>query len=499
MASEDRENRGEEPPAPTVRELAMVLFRHWKLFASVSGLIFVLGVIFAFAGATYRAQVRVLVRRGRADPPVAAEQNAPPDFSRVEVTEEDLNSEVELLKDDDVLRSVVEANDLAAHDWLRWLRPNEGSAARVERATKRLAHRLKVEPIKKTNLIAVSYDAADPQLAAQVLHSLSSIFLEKHMQVHRPAGQLHFFDQQTEESRRQLEEAKGKLLAFTQARGVVMAAPQRDLVLQRLDNVEASYRQTQLEMAETEHRAHELDLQLAALPPRSTTQVRTADNPELLRALKSSLLDLELKKTQLLTKFEPSHRLVQEVEQQILQAQSAISAENSTPVRDEITDKNADYEWAQGELQKARVELKGLEARKVATGTQLGQYRTLARQLGEDAITQDDLTSREKAAQENYLLYVKKREEARMGDALDEGGIVNVAIAEQPVVPALPVWPAGVVTLVGFVTALTAGAGAAFTADYLDPALRTPEEVLACLEIPVLASLPVRRERRLSA
>ena len=109
------------------------------------------------------------------------------------------------------------------------------------------------------------------------------------------------------------------------------------------------------------------------------------------------------------------------------------------------------------------------------------------------------LTSSEKAAQDNYLLYVKKREEARMGDALDEGGIVNVAIAEQPVVPALPVWPAGVVLLVGFAAALTSGTGAAFAADYLDPALRTPEEVLRCLEIPVLASIPEEMDQRLSA
>ena len=78
----------------------------------------------------------------------------------------------------------------------------------------------------------------------------------------------------------------------------------------------------------------------------------------------------------------------------------------------------------------------------------------------------------------------------RQGDALDEGGIVNVAIAEQPIVPALPVWPASVVLLGGFVAALTSGTGAAFAADCLDPALRTPEDVLGCLEIPVLASLP---------
>jgi polysaccharide biosynthesis protein PslE len=499
MADQDPARKDEEPASPTMRELAMVLFRHRKLFVGVSGLIFVLAVVYAFAGATYRAQVRILVRRGRADPPVTAQPNAPPDYSRVEVTEEELNSEVELLKDDDVLRRVVQANDLAAHDWLRWLRPHEEQAARVERASKKLAGRLQVEPIKKTNLIAVSYDAPDPHIAAQVLQSLASIYLEKHMEVHRPGGQLHFFDQQTGESRRQLEEAKAKLMDFSKSHDVVFAAQQRDLMLQRLDDVEASYRQTQREMSETAHRVRELDAQLAKLPRRTTTQVRKADNPELLRALKASLLDLELKKTQLLTKFEPNHRLVQEVEQQVLQAKAAITAEGLNPLRDETTDQDANYEWARAELQKAQVEMKGLEAREATTRAHLAGYRTLARQLGEDAITQDDLTSTEKAAQENYLLYVKKREEARMGDALDEGGIVNVAIAERPVVPALPVWPAGVVVLVGFVGCVTAGAGAAFAADYLDPALRTPEEVLACLELPVLASLPSGVGKRLSA
>lgn len=499
MSEEDRAHPDKESPAPTVRELAMVLFRQRKVFIAVSALVFVLAVIYALAGATYRAHLRVLVRRGRSDPPVTAQQNAPPDFSRAEVSEEDLNSEVELLKDDDVLRRVVEADNLAAHDWLRWLRPREEEAARVERAVKRLANRLKAEPIKKTNLIAVSYDAANPQLAAQVLQSLSRIYLEKHMQVHRPAGQFHFFDRQTAESREQLEDAKRKLVAFTKSHGAVAAAQQRDLILQRLDAAEGHYGQTQLQMAETERRLRELDAEMAELPQRAITQVRTADNPELLRALKASLLDLQLKKVQLLTKFEPNHRLVQEVEQQIVQAESAIAAEKLTPVRDETTDKDVEYEWAKTETQKAQVDMKGLQAREVAASTQLDEYRSQARRLGEDAVTQDDLMSSEKAAQENYLLYVKKREEARMGDALDEDGIVNVAIAEQPVVPALPVWPAAAVILVGFVTALTSGAGAAFAADYLDPALRTPEEVLTFLEIPVLASLPAGTGRKLSA
>jgi uncharacterized protein involved in exopolysaccharide biosynthesis len=499
MSDQQLARKESEPVSPTMRELAILLFRQRRIFVGVSGMVLVLAVVYAFAGATYRAQVRVLVRRGRVDPPVTAQPNAPPDFSRVEVSEEELNSEVELLKNDDVLRHVVEANDLAAQDWLRWLRPHEEQAARVERAAKKLGGRLKVEPIKKTNLIAVSYDASDPQLAARVLQSLSGIYLAKHMEVHRPGGQLRFFDRQTTESRRQLEEAKHKLVDFTRGHGVVMAAQQRDLVLHRLDDEEASYQQIQSALSETEHRVQQLNAQLAILPERRTTQVRSADNPELLRALKATLLDLELKKTQLLTKFEPNHRLVQEVEQQIVQAKAAITAEGLTPLHDETTDQDTNYEWARAELQKAQVEMRSLQAREAATGAHLAGDRNLARQLGEDAIIQDDLASSEKAAQENYLLYVKKREEARMGDALDEGGIVNVAIAEQPVVPALPVWPAAVVVLVGFVTALTSGTGAAFVADYLDPALRTPEEALACLEIPVLASIPEGMSRRLSA
>lgn len=473
-----------------MRELATVLFRQGKIFLGVFGFVIVLTLVYAFAGATYRAHVKVLVRRGRADPPVAAQQNAPPDFSRAEVTEEELNSEVELLKDDDVLRRVVEVNHLEAHDWLRWMRPGEEQAARVQRAAKKLAQRLDVEAVKKTNLIAVSYGASDPEVAAHVLQSLATIYLEKHMEVHRPGGQFHFFDQQTGEARRQLEEAKMKLVGFTREHGVVMAGQQRDLVLKRLDDVEGSYRQTDRDMAEIAHRIQELEAQLARLPMRSTTQVRMADNPELLRALKASLLDLELKKTQLLTKFEPSHRLVQEIEQQIRQAQSAITAEQLAPVRDETTDQDANYEWAKGELQKARVQMKGLEARQSATSAQLIEYRNLSSELGKEAILQDDLVSSEQAAQDNYLLNVKKREESRMGDALDEGGIVNVAIAERPVVPALPVWPVGGVILVGFVAALASGTGAGFAVDYLDPALRTPEEAWACLEIPVLASLP---------
>jgi len=490
MSNETPMRRPVAAPSPTLRDVAMVLFRQRRIFVGTVGIIFFLALVYALVGTKYESHMKVLVRRGRADPPMTAQEHAPVEFARMEITEEELNSEVELLKDDDVLRKVAAINGLDAHDWLRFLRPGEEARARVERAAKRLATRLIVEPVKKTNLIAISYEAQDPRTAAGVLRSLADIYLEKHVEVHRPTGELHFFEQQTAESRRQLDEAGRQLLEFTMSHDVVAAGHQHDLALERLSAVDASYRQTQVEMEETQRRAQVLQAQLSALPERATTQIRTADNPELLRSLKSSLLDLELKRTALLTKFEPTHPLVQEVDQQISQAKGSIAAESLSPVRDETTEKNTNYEWAKSELQHMQVDLSGLQARAIATAVQLADYRQMARHLGEDAITQDDLMSTEKAAEENYLLYVRKREEARMADALDDRGIVNVAIAEQAVAPALPVWPGWVVVMAGLVGATVSGMGLAFVADHLDAAFRTPDEVFAYLNAPVLASLP---------
>ena len=468
----------------------MVLFRQRRVFVCASGLVLAAAVLYAFAGTSYQANMKLLVRRGRADAPVSSQENAPIDLTRMAITEEELNSEVELLRDDEVLRHVVEETGVGGRDWFHFLRLGEGHAERVERAARRLAKKLNVEAVKKTNLINISYASADPQRAAHVLQSVANAYLEKHTVVHRPSGEVHFFEQQTGESRRQLEEAELQLREFSSAHGVVSAGQERDLALGKLSEMEASYRQTKVDLAETRERVRQLQAQLPTLPERTTTQVRTADNPDLLKSLKSSLLDLQLKRTQLLTKFEPNHRLVQEVDRQIVQAQSAITAESLAPVRDETTDKNANYEWAKSELQKAQVELKALEARERAMGAQEAAYRAMARQLGEDAITQDELLSTEKASEENHLLYVKKQEEARMADALDQRGIVDVAIAEQPVAPALPVWSPLTVLVAGLLGAGTAGAGAALVADYVDPAFRTPDDVLAYLNAPVLASLP---------
>jgi uncharacterized protein involved in exopolysaccharide biosynthesis len=111
------------------------------------------------------------------------------------------------------------------------------------------------------------------------------------------------------------------------------------------------------------------------------------------------------------------------------------------------------------------------------------------------AIEQEQLLRSLKGAEEKYLLYVNKREEARIGDALDQGGILNVTVAEEPRTPALPIWSLWMFGAVGLLAGGTVSTGLAFTTDYLATGFRTPEEVFAYLDSPVLASLPGTEDR----
>ncbi|MGB7330155.1 MAG: hypothetical protein WBD25_02120, partial [Terriglobales bacterium] len=107
-----------------------------------------------------------------------------------------------------------------------------------------------------------------------------------------------------------------------------------------------------------------------------------------------------------------------------------------------------------------------------------------------DSVDQQDLMRTAKTEEDNYLLYQRKREEARIGDALDERRILNVAIVEPPVAPVLPEHSVVLYFLLAFVLAMVFSVGIAFTAEYFDSTIRTPDEAYSLLEVPVLAWLP---------
>jgi uncharacterized protein involved in exopolysaccharide biosynthesis len=221
-------------------------------------------------------------------------------------------------------------------------------------------------------------------------------------------------------------------------------------------------------------------------PARMTTQMRQQDDAPVLQQMKSTLLQLELKRSDLASKYQPDYPPLQELDREIADTKATINGEK--PLSDVTTDQNPAYSWMNSDLVKEKSELRGYQA--AETETLVRETLASARELDEQGIEQQDLIRTAKAAEENYLLYLRKREEARISDAFDQQSILNVAIAEKPTVPSLPSESPLMFALIGTFLALTVSAGVVFAVEYFDPSFRSPSEVEAVLQLPVLAAVP---------
>ncbi len=480
--------------SPSLRDLFAVIFRQRRLLVASFILTFLCVFLYGLAEPQYKSEMKVLVRRGRVDPAIAPTPSQA-ELVHAEVSEEDLNSEVELLRDDEILRTV--ARNLRLNGRRMWLHPWDNEEERTARAAKRLQKQLRVEPVRKTSLVDVTYVDSDKDQPRNILRAITAAYLERHTQVRRPSGEATFFEHQVLEARQALEQAQLRAVKFSKENGVVSADYERDARLRQLSDVEADEQQSRVAVAAALERIRALQSQIEQLPERSVTLVKESDNPELMQKMKSQLLDLELSRTELLAKYEPTYRSVRDIDERIAETKSEIDKEEHSPIREQASDRDANHEWVKSELLRDDIELKGLRAHTAAEGELIQRYRASARLLGERAIQQQQLLDDMKEAEQKYLLYVNKREEARIGDALDQGGILNVAIAEQPTTPALPQWSALSFSAFGLLIGGVVSFGSAFANDYLSSAFRTPDEVVAYLGTPVLACLPSHGTRRL--
>jgi uncharacterized protein involved in exopolysaccharide biosynthesis len=103
----------------------------------------------------------------------------------------------------------------------------------------------------------------------------------------------------------------------------------------------------------------------------------------------------------------------------------------------------------------------------------------------------DTLERKLKLAEDNYLRYEEKKEQARIATALDLEQFLNVSIVEPAKEPALPAERnVAMVMLVGLLLASCTGVGAAVVRDRQNRAVASAAEIAALTGLPVLSTAP---------
>jgi uncharacterized protein involved in exopolysaccharide biosynthesis len=431
---------------------------------------------------SYEAVVKIFVKRARietlsGDRDTSAAQST-------DVSESDIRSEIEILRSRDLLEGVAVGCGLAppsAH-------PSSEGLLQVAAAARNLDENIKIKPITKTNIIVVSYRSRDPKRAAEILNTLTGLYLQKHTALHRSRETSQFFGDQQTRYRAELVKAQQKLSDFQQRYETSLLEQRKELNLKRIAELEAGLQQLNAEAQEATSQAELLASKRASLPEMIKSQSRTARNEILLERLKSQLLDLQNKRTELLSKFEPGYRLVTEVDQQIRDTSEAIRREEAPVLVDQTDTLNPLRESVETELSRIQSLSAGLAARKKSVMEELERSRQKQRMMEQLTGEYDDLERNKKVSEQNYLLYEKKTEEAHIADALDQHKFLNVSILEEAAAPVLPVAKhSGFILLLGTILAASCAAGSALLAESLDPLIRTPGELTVRTGLPVLA------------
>jgi len=446
------------------------------------------------SGRLYQSEMKILVQNSRGNLVISAEKSAA--AINADVTEEQINSELEILNSRDVLDVVVDpawdqkpvnqrtALEVTAHDL----------------KLTRLESRITTETGRKSNVITVTFQGSTPAESQDTLNRLVTAFLSKERRLERPSGASDFFVQQSERYRQLWNDATQSLVDF-QRQHQLVALPDQEASLQKdIDALKTEQRTMEITLAELEGRLHSSATNLSQIPPRQATERKVVPNQQSVQELNSLVVALENKRTSLLTQFPPTDRQVQEIDQQLAQTRKALAAASATTSVEETSDVNPVWQALITHSVQDRVSRDALLEQHAAVTQQLNQLQAQLAKTQGLTVQFDELKSKADDLKEDYTLYTQKREQAQIEDAMDARQLLNVTIAETPTLSNVQVQPRPVRNLaLGLLTGIVLSVALVYLVEMGRTTIVTPRELEAASSYPVLATIPMLSRSRLDA
>lgn len=465
-----------------VRDLAERLFRQKLIIRALFiGWTFIMAAYLIFSADSYEEEIRFLVNNIRSPALVGPDMNngpAPRDY----VDESVIATEVQLLSSADLMRLVVEKAGLA----------ESNDATAKEKAARQLKKDLKVAPVLKANMIRATYSSSDPKEVQTVLQQLADGYLAEHLRAHGSSGSFDLFDKQANEYQDKLRKLQAQQLEFEDRNNIVLLGQQKDLNLKRVMDMEASLNEIQAARMANANKIAKIKRQLSSQGSRITTQARKIPNQYSVERLNTMLVELENRRTNLLMKFQPRDRMVLDVEQQIADTKAALAKANSMIATEETTDVNPLRQSLEAELAKAEVADAEYRARSASLSRDIESYRQSLSGLQGSTGEHDQLMRQIKETEDAFFLYSKKREEAKIQEALDRQKIANVVLVEKPRLPVLPKPKLSITTMATYVLGCLLILGAGIATSLAHRSVHTPWELEGLTGVPVLATVPNR-------
>lgn len=378
-----------------------------------------------------------------------------------------LATQVEIVQSDRVVHGAIRelGIDRRPEVIAAWERDTGGSGEISTWLAKAMLKGLTVSPSNEGSTITITYDGNDPQEATNIANALARHYLQATLALRAdPAKRsADYFEQQVSVYRDRLKEAQAKMSAFQQASGIVATDERLDIENQRLQELASQL--VQIQGLATEGRSRQ-----AAIGREGRESMPEVVQNPLVQTLKSELGRAEAKLQELSSRLGSNHPQYLSAEAEVTALRARLSAEIDKVSRSIVASAAMSVQ-REGEI---RAALEAQRARVLRLKKDHDQLSGLRREVDEaqkaldlvsQRLTQTDLES--KAPQS------------------------NVSLLSPALTPTEPSRPKPLLNMVvGAFVGLLLGLLAALSVEAFRRPVRTPDDLLEAVRVPVLAVLP---------
>ena len=356
---------------------------------------------------------------------------------------------------------------------------------------KKLQGSLAVQPIQGTDAIEIRVQHEDRRQAQRIANTIVNCFLARNLRDNQEDARQarEFIEDQLEVVGERLRRAEEALVAYQKTARIVSPTEETRQAIEKLAEFEAN--RASLEIALASARAR-----LAKIEETLTHEERTiisakvlARNPVFER-YRQELSDLQAELAAALAQYTEKHPKVVALKAQIEKLQEDLGREMETIVQSQTESLNP---IRQAQLQEAlalQAQITADEAGREALATQIARFDAKLATLPDKEMELARLTREKTSAEAIYTLLVTKKSEMEIAEHMRTADVRLIDPAYRPPKNA-PVKPktflnVAVAVFLGFFV----GTGLAFLLEYLDPSIKTRDEAVAALGLPVFGMIP---------
>jgi uncharacterized protein involved in exopolysaccharide biosynthesis/Mrp family chromosome partitioning ATPase len=488
-----------------VQDVIYILFKHkWKIvILSLLGFT-ASAAVYLNRKPLYESQAKLLVRY------VLNRNTVDPFQSQMNPTggpgDSIINTEIEILNSEDLAKAVAEAVGVEK------LLPLSGGNAKVEDGAGLIRSQLTVAVAPGSNVVHINYSDADPDLSVAVLGELVQQYFIKHLQIHRSANAFELVSKQAEEVRLRLKQTEMELDALRTKSGITTLIEATSAL-----NTQRARTQEDLMVAKAE-----LAEQLAKInavkgssgfddpgngnkgvdPAPANNQVIEKTPVHVVGEYKSLLDVLEVlqkRDFELRLKFKSGNRLVSLNEAQVrdYEVKRQALVKQYPDLVNETAALDPENKTAQWSLSTENAKLASITARVDVYENHLKEIKSQFNEQYAVGAQIEALERKRQMEDAEYRSLELNLKNAKVDQTLDPSRMPNITMVQQPSKPIKTYDKITQKIVLGLAGAgMALGLGAAFLIELLfDRRIKRPTEIQARLQLPLLLSIPLIRNR----